>query len=316
MTIKWRSLSSMYSISLISTLVVGSVFLVTGIVKALAPQTFIIHITKLQLFSQKVNLAVAIAFTILECVLGIALILQLFPQWLFPGTIVLLLVLSALTYWSTSTKRTNDCGCYNGLINISPNQSLLLNILYTALIGLAWFYPVADILTVSQQVTALLISLAISCLLTGVSYLYLWKKQKPLLDLSLLKVDRLWQPKWIEEYADSLTTGDKLVVFLMPGCQMCKSWIKVLKIVHKRPDLPDVVAGVARTPEEVQEFVQLHNINFPVVAMNPFVMSRFAEAFPTGVLLKDGIIREKWLGVMPLAFVQRVKPNLSVTVNS
>ncbi|MBP5972050.1 hypothetical protein HW132_04705 [Brasilonema sp. CT11] len=312
MIIKWRSLLSMYSISLISTLVLGSVFLVTGIVKALAPQTFLIHITKLQLFSQKVNLVVAIAFTILECVLGIALILQLFPQWLFPGTIVLLLVLSGLTYWSTSTKRTNDCGCYNGLINISPNQSLLLNILYTALIGLAWFYPVADILTVSQQVSALLISLAISCLGTGVSYLYLWKKEKPLLDLSLLKVDRLWQPKWIEEYADSLTTGDKLVVFLMPGCQMCKSWIKVLKIVHKRPDLPDVVAGVARTPEEVQEFVQLHNINFPVVAMNPFVMSRFAEAFPTGVLLENGIIREKWLGVMPLVFVQRVKPNLSV----
>jgi hypothetical protein len=93
---------------------------------------------------------------------------------------------------------------------------------------------------------------------------------------------------------------------------LCKSWIKVLKIVHKRPDLPDVVAGVAQTPEEIQEFVQLHNINFPVVAMNPFVMSRFAEAFPTGVLLENGIIREKWMGVMPLAFVQRVKPNLSI----
>ncbi|GAX41392.1 hypothetical protein NIES4075_23620 [Tolypothrix sp. NIES-4075] len=302
----------MYSISIISSLVVGSVFLVTGVIKALAPKTFLIHITQLQLFPQKVNLAGAIAFTILECVLGIALILRLFPQWLFPSTIVLLLLLSSLTYWSTSTKRTNDCGCYNGLIDISPNQSLLLNILYIALIGLAWFYPVADILTVSQQVTALLISLAMSSVSTAASYLYLWKKKKPLLDLSPLKVNRLWQPTWLEEYADNLTTGDKLVVFLMPGCPMCKNWIKVLKVVHQRADLPDVVAGIPQTPEEVQEFVQLHNINFPVVAMNSFVMSRLTEAFPTGVLLEDGIIREKWLGVMPVTFIQRIKPNLSV----
>ena len=302
----------MYSISIISSLVVGSVFLVTGVIKALAPMTFIIHIRKLQLFSQKVNLAGAIAFTILECVLGIALILRLFPQWVFPGTIVLLLVLSGLTYWSTSTKRTNDCGCYNGLIDISPNQSLLLNILYIALIGLAWFYKVADILTVSQQVTALLISLAMSSLCTAASYLYLWKKKKPLLDLSPLKVNRPWQPKWLEEYADNLTTGDKLVVFLMPGCPMCKNWIKVLKVVHQRADLPDVVAVIYRTPEEVQEFVQLHSINFPVLAINSLVMSQLTEVFPTGVLLEDGIIREKWLGQMPVTFIERIKPNLSV----
>ena len=180
------------------------------------------------------NIGVAIAFTILECVLGIALILRLFPQWLFISTIVLLLLLSGLTYWSTSTKRTDDCGCYNGLIDISPKQSLLLNAVYITLMGLAWFYPVADILTVSQQVTALFISLATSSLLTAVSYIYYWKNKKPILDLELLKVNRSWQPQWLKEYAESLTTREKLVVFLMPGCPTCKNWLKVLKVVHQR----------------------------------------------------------------------------------
>ncbi|MEH2181634.1 MauE/DoxX family redox-associated membrane protein [Nostoc sp.] len=100
----------------------------------------------MRLFSQKVNVGAAIAFTILECVLGIALILRLFSQWLFLSTIVLLLILSSLTYWSILTKRTDDCGCYNGIIDISPKQSLLLNVLYITLMGLTWFYPVADIL--------------------------------------------------------------------------------------------------------------------------------------------------------------------------
>ncbi|MGF2040163.1 MAG: peroxiredoxin family protein [Nostoc sp. CmiVER01] len=306
----------MYSLSVISSLVVGSVFLVTGVVKALAPTRFIIHISHLQLFPPKVNIGAAIAFTILECILGIALILRLFPQWLFLGTIVLLLLLSSLTYWSTSTKRTDDCGCYNGLIDISPKQSLLLNALYITLMGLAWFYPVANILTVSQQVTALLISLTTSCLLTAVSYIYFWKQKKPILNLEPLQVNRRWQPQWLKEYPKSLTTGEKLVVFLMPGCPTCKNWLKVLKVVHQRTDLPDVVAGVPQTSEQVQEFVQSNNINFPVVAMNPTVVARLTNAFPTAVLLEDGIIREKWLGVMPLDFVKRVKPNLSVPSGS
>ncbi|MHC5745470.1 MAG: peroxiredoxin family protein [Nostoc sp.] len=302
----------MYLISLISSLVVGSVFLVTGVVKAVAPTRFIIHISQLQLFPQKVNIGAAIAFTILECVIGIALILRLFPQWLFIGTIVLLLLLSSLTYWSTSTKRTDDCGCYNGLIDISPKQSLLLNALYITLMGLAWFYPVADILTVSQQVTALLISLATSSLLTAVSYIYYWNKKKPILDLEPLKVNRSWQPQWIKEYPESLRTGEKLVVFLMPGCPTCKNWLKVLKVVHQRTDLPDVVAAVPQTSEQVEEFVQSNNINFPVVAMSPTVVAHLTNAFPTAVLLEEGIIREKWLGVMPLTFVKRVKPSLSI----
>ncbi|MDM9586317.1 MauE/DoxX family redox-associated membrane protein [Nostoc sp. GT001] len=306
----------MYSLSVISSLVVGSVFLVTGVVKALAPTRFLIHISQLQLLPPKVNIGAAIAFTILECILGVALILRLFPQWLFLGTIVLLLLLSSLTYWSTSTKRTDDCGCYNGLIDISPKQSLLLNALYITLMGLAWFYPVADILTVSQQVTALLISLTTSCLLTAVSYIYFWKQKKPILNLEPLQVNRRWQPQWLKEYPESLTTGEKLVVFLMPGCPTCKNWLKVLKVVHQRTDLPDVVAGVPQTLEQVQAFVQSNNINFPVVAMSPTVVARLTNAFPTAVLLEEGIIREKWLGVMPLDFVKRVKPNLSVPSGS
>ncbi|MDZ7970332.1 MAG: hypothetical protein RM368_36295 [Nostoc sp. DedSLP03] len=306
----------MYSLSVISSFVVGSVFLVTGVVKALAPTRFIIHISQLQLLPQKANIGAAIAFTILECVLGVALILRLFPQWLFLGTIVLLLLLSSLTYWSTSTKRTDDCGCYNGLIDISPKQSLLLNALYITLMGLAWFYPVPDILTVSQQVTVLLIYLTTSCLLTAVSYIYFWKQKKSILNLEPLQVNRRWQLQWLKEYPESLTTGEKLVVFLMPGCPTCKNWLKVLKVVHQRTDLPDVVAGVPQTSEQVQEFVQSNNINFPVVAMSPTVVARLTNAFPTAVLLEDGMIREKWLGVMPLDFVKRVKPNLSVPSGS
>jgi hypothetical protein len=301
------------AISPISSLVVGCIFLVTGVVKALAPKTFIIHISRLQLFPGKASLAAAYPFTVVECVLGVALILRLFPLWLFPGTIVLLFALSGLTYWSTATKRTEDCGCYGGLIDVSPTQSLLLNAFYIALMGLAWFIEVPDFLTLKQQVIAVIVSLAVSCLVTAGCYLYFWKYEKPILNLDPLKVNRRWQAKWLEEYTFDLMTGDKLVVFLLPGCPMCSNWIKVLRVVQSRADLPEVVAGVAQTPEQVRDFVALNKLNFPVVGMKPSVMNRLVEAFPTAVVLEDGVIKEKWVGAMPIDFVKRIKPNLVVS---
>ena len=44
-----------------------------------------------------------------------------------------------------------------------------------------------------------------------------------------------------------------------------------------------------------------------------FVMGRLVEAFPTAVVLENGVIKEKWVEVMPRNFIQRIKPNLVVS---
>ncbi len=45
---------------------------------------------------------------------------------MIPTSIVFLIGLSVLTYWGTTTGRTEDCGCYNGWLDITPTQSLIL----------------------------------------------------------------------------------------------------------------------------------------------------------------------------------------------
>ena len=42
-------------------------------------------------------------------------------------------------------------------------------------------------------------------------------------------------------------------------------------------------------------------------------MGRLVEAFPTAVVLENGVIKEKWVEVMPRNFIQRIKPNLVVS---
>lgn len=143
-----------------STFIVGAVLLITGVVKALSSEQFLLHSYRYGLLPLQTVLPAAIAFIGLESALGVALIFYEFPQWLIPGSILLLLILSALNFWSTSSGRTEDCGCYGGLLVITPNQSLLLNLGYILLLGIAWRYPIKDHHTETWQWILALIVLA------------------------------------------------------------------------------------------------------------------------------------------------------------
>ena len=86
------------------------------------------------------SLQVALIFTALECALGLALILGVFPSEIIPFSVMLLNILAFLAYWGTSTGRTEDCGCYNGWLNVTPIQSIFLNLVYIALLVFAAFH--------------------------------------------------------------------------------------------------------------------------------------------------------------------------------
>ncbi|NEP45613.1 MAG: hypothetical protein F6K35_42945, partial [Okeania sp. SIO2H7] len=109
-----------------AAILVGIIFLLTGIAKILEPWKFTEHLEKLALLKPESILPIALSFTGIECGLGVALILGIEIKAIAPATILILLGLSILTYWSTSTGRTQDCGCYNGWLNVTPTQSLVL----------------------------------------------------------------------------------------------------------------------------------------------------------------------------------------------
>ena len=113
-----------------ASILVGIIFLFTSIAKVIEPWKFIEHIAKLKLLHPQLIIFVALTFTAIESALGIALILGVLPSVMIPVSILLLVGLMVLTYWSTSTRRTEDCGCYNGWLDITPTQSLILNTVY------------------------------------------------------------------------------------------------------------------------------------------------------------------------------------------
>lgn len=288
-------------VAYISTFIVGAVFLAAGIVKALSSKEFVRQIFKYRLLPPQVVKQTAIAFIGLECAWGVALLLHSFPQWLVPGSIFFILCLSALTIWATSSGKTEDCGCYGGILILTPKQSILLNLGYILLLGLAWQDSVADYHIQIWQWVLVLMTLVAGSTLGWLS------QSKPLIDFSRLKIGNQWHPRWLQDSPQDLQQGSHFVVFLGKECPYCKKWVPLLNVMSTQKDLPNITGIMSLTNEEIEAFKAEYLIRFPVVQMNKLLFGYMVEGVPTAVLIEDGLITNTWMGEIPQEFFDRIK---------
>ncbi|MEB3342787.1 MauE/DoxX family redox-associated membrane protein [Okeania sp.] len=287
--------------------IVGIIFLLTGIAKVIEPWKFTQYITKLNLINSQLIIPFALTFTAIESALGVGLILGVFPTLIMPISILLLFGLSILTYWSTSTGKTEDCGCYNGWLEITPTQSLILNTVYIFLLLFTEFFGKYQP-TIFWQWLVVLITFITTYALASGSLEYMQKNGHPYIDFTPLQENRMWQIEWLGEDSKSLISGSIIVVFMSPECSRCKDWLGVLKLVQWQDDLPAIVGLIDTENIQVgQDFVDKYFLNFPVVAVNKrFYRKLKIEVVPTAVLLENGVIQEKWIGLMPMWFINKI----------
>ena len=266
------------------TLIVGIVLLITGAIKALSSEQFILQNYRYGLLPSKIVLKLAIAFIGIESTWGLTLILYEFPQWLIPSSIILLLCLSALTIWSTT-----------------PKQSILLNSGYILLLAVAWLNPIPNHHTATWQwILALIVGVSASTLA--------WQsKDKPLVDFSRLKTGNRWKNRWLKNSPHDLQQGSHFVVFLSQDCPYCKRWIPFLNMMNTQKDLPQVLGIMSLNNEELEEFKDEQMVRFPLVTMDKILFGYMVDAFPTAVLVEDGVISSQWIGQLPEEFLDRIK---------
>src|SRR5262245_15783194 len=216
---------------------VGLVFLGTGTLKALDSARFLQQLRRYRLLPSGWALPAALLFIAVECALGTALVLGL-SRSLLPAAVLMLVAFAALTAWATSTGRVEDCGCYGGLVMLTPAQSIALDGVYVALLAVAWYRAPGD----PGAIGALWWIVAAVFAAAGVAS---WRSLRaPLVDLGLLRVGRAWRRGWLKQYARDVTQGAHFVVFLSRDCPYCKNWVPLLNVIEVQPDLPSVVAVI------------------------------------------------------------------------
>src|SRR5688572_783237 len=283
---------------------VGLTFIWTALIKAVSPETLARHLFRIGWVPDNVVYPGVTAITALEAGLGVALILLVAPGILLPFTVALLVVLSAVSWWSVRTGRASDCGCYGGMIQPSIGQSIALNALFATLVILPWLAG-ERAMTARGWELAVTAGAAIAAgILTDFTRRWPITHEKPLFDLNPLKVGKKWRHRWAGG-ATAGFNGEFLVAYLGPHCPYCVEFVRIANAMIQSPDLPRVIGVVAVSKQALDAFVRERNIRFPVVTVSESLMARLAEAVPTVALIKDGIISEEWSGGMPPEFARR-----------
>lgn len=273
--------------------IVGTVLLLAGLLKVNFSLPFIRHVSQLRLIPARLSGLAALLFIELECGLGIALILFVYPADIIPAVIVLLFVLTAISSWGVLSDRVADCGCYGSHFQPSVTTHMLLNGLLIVILLLAWAKVPGDSLQVEPaRLWGVIAVILLTHLLAKRSI------KGPLLDYSGIRSGMAWNNDWFDLKQIGPNDSNLLLVFFSYRCHVCKNWIQ-----HLNPHAGDVselrIIGLTPRndkPEEDQEPA------FPVYPMTSPVFSRLKGFIPLAVLVEDGIIKEKRIGKFPFEY--------------
>jgi hypothetical protein len=286
--------------------VVGAVLVWTGAIKAAAPGTFRRHLASLGLLPGSLLSAAVTMTAALETGLGTALIVGLAPGITLPGSIVLLLTLSLVSWWGVDSGKTADCGCYGGIIQPSIWQSLALNGLYCVLLIPEWITHAGDNGLVDWKVASVLMAAMIVAIVTEISRRSEIKTGRPLWKKNPLKIGARWRHRWANGATRQLG-GEFLVSLLGPECPYCQQWVKVGNVIGQSPSLPRVVGVIGDDRKKIDSFRAEHGVTFTIARISPSLMVRLADVVPTMIHVVSGRISGIWVGQLPPDFVDRMR---------
>lgn len=275
-------------------ILVGLVFLLTGLIKVVYSRPFIMHVKSLGILPRSVTEIAASLFIQLECAIGTALVLSAFPRQLLPALVFLILGLSILTAWGVSSGRIEDCGCYGGWLNLRLHQSLALNALYALMLGVGWW------LSEVQGRIPMWKVLAVIAVMAATNFLIRGSANAPLIDLSPLKPGRRWKPRWVDPSEFAGDRSDSLLfIFMSQRCYRCREWDPYILNLRKQPDLPFPVLIFPNNASAIEE--RLKHVPHRSIATGLF--RYLVSQTPTAVLVERGIIQDRWVTRFPDAFI-------------
>lgn len=285
---------------------VGLTFIYAGAIKAIAPHTFQNHLRSLGWIRWNLVSPAVTAAAGLEVAWGVALLTGAAPALVYPATLLLLGVLTSISWWGVRSGKAKDCGCYGGYVQPSISQSIALNATFALLIGAAWAARTPTLEITWWQLALVLIAGIGSAGLAEAAQRFENKNGRLMFDTSPLKVGKKWKHSWADG-ATADVDGEVIVAYLGTNCPYCSQFVKVANAMVQSPKLPRVVGVIAAPDDEVKAYIDSYGIRFPVSTVSQSLMGRLTRAVPTAVIVNAGKIEEMWIGNMPPLIVDRFR---------
>ena len=282
-----RSISPFQRITRAIEIVLGSVFLVGAVLKAMDINLFAVQIKFYGVLASPFWITVAaIGVLWIETGFGFALLVGLrFRKLVLTGALSLLVVFTGLILYGWFFHGLKDCGCF-GPVEMSPLVSVLKNIALALMVLAVWFGSplVADrSIRRTYRVCAVIALLA-----SSVSAYAFWHLEPP------INNERPFAQFVFEEEGMpwDLGAGEYLVVMLSMSCEHCKSSIPALNEIAQKTGLPALVAlCYEEKAGELETFREETEPLFPLYSLGNRVrlfFSLIGSEPPRLIYVKDG----------------------------
>lgn len=298
-------------LELLITLVVGSTFLVSGIIKLNDPLGFSYKIQEyLHLLTRWHTvfiryllphaLVMAVGIAILEALLGTALCTHWQYLWTLWALLLLTLFFTFLTLYTALSKRLTNCGCFGEVLVLSPWQSFAKSgFLLVLLAGLWWQAQHTPTSLSSHYWMA-------ATLLCTLGYSWYTLRHLPILEHAPYKIGSdlkkatmataassisfsVWCGK--HEVTQNLLKGKQLCIIAQTPLPMPATMLRKLHtlLLH----LASQAQPVLFTPMG-QHKTHITNLPLPHYTVHPLLLREMLRA-PWGLLLlQEGIVINKW----------------------
>lgn len=249
---------------------IGSVFIIAAILKLISIDEFEIYIYSFNIFNFFFITILSRLLIVGEFVLGVFMFFKIQYQFTWKTILTIQILFTLFLVYVVTFRDDSNCHCFGDLVELSPTQSILKNIL---IIGALFFLKPrtteteklkslnAQMLRCSDSqilkivpILSLVIILIISPPDSIYKMIYSTEKEISTIDLeeSFDEVNRIDSGN--VEF--SIENGRRMLVIVSSGCKYCKLGVKKLSMIMKREgyNTDDVDIFIWGSPDGIKDF--------------------------------------------------------------
>ena len=279
---------------------VGVVLLSAAFMKMMDMDLFIRQMRDYGIISNYLLLSIsARGLIVLECTLGVGLLLFFRPKLTLLLTSVLLLIFVGATGWAWLTDATKDCGCFGAWIKRTPAEAVLEGLILLVLTVIAW--------TISRpsrksEARPKAWAIAVACL-AGLILPLVFGSPVTRADPNQTRTGEIFLGDSQIEGLDrvDLEHGDYLIVLIDTGCSHCRDAVATLNWLAEDPDLPEVFALSSNGEDQLKEFRKELQAIFPIghITEEDFWRLLGDGDLPKTFFVRDRVVQEVWNTEIP-----------------
>jgi hypothetical protein len=236
------------------------------------------------------------ALIALEVVMGLAIL----SPWgrkkiIYPSIIGFMLIMTIVLIRQLYLfGNDSDCGCFGGILSLSPLMSLLKNIVIIAVLVYLFIKDRSS----NENLSKVMIMLVSIFLIFFLSIVMLYPGSDFQKDDRTSYVGQYASFSSSSSFSDGthdLSKGEHLVLFLSAGCDHCKELAMRLDVFSKEYKLPAAVFFLWGTEESAKDFFRVTHRPYPYTLLNVKQFFGFREkGYPKVYHVVDGTIMHEW----------------------